>query len=186
MKNEFKSSNQIVSELENVKEIFDTLNNGLSIEFANPKYGKDEKKEWGMNAETILEFISECSNTFCQDIAKKALTNLTKLSEKQAWCLAYEFLNIKHQLAAYFESKEVKVEEIEENNDDVLTLADGKIEIRKEIDEDGDEFYAIYEKDTLGDWYDFTANYQVSARENWYETQADAIAKFNQFSFMYL
>jgi len=42
---------------------------------------------------TILEIVSEKGNGFKKDIAIKAL-KYNRLSEKQAWCVAYEFKNV--------------------------------------------------------------------------------------------
>jgi len=53
-------------------------------------------------AETVAEFIRDCSSNFCSDIAKKLLET-KRCSEKQAWCLAYEFFKIKHLYEAWVE-----------------------------------------------------------------------------------
>ncbi len=42
---------------------------------------------------TILEVVSTKGHSFKKDIATKAL-KYNRLSEKQAWCVAYEFKNV--------------------------------------------------------------------------------------------
>lgn len=59
--------------------------------------------EFGEVGTLVLEFIRDCSGSFCSDIAKKALTNGWDLSDKQAWCVSFEFIKIKHQFAAWAE-----------------------------------------------------------------------------------
>lgn len=46
-----------------------------------------------INAETILDTVKNNSKGFQSDIAKKAL-EYGKITEKQAWCVAYEFKNV--------------------------------------------------------------------------------------------
>lgn len=52
---------------------------------------------WSVNSEAaidhILTIVSEKSNGFQKDIAKKAIYG-SKLSEKQAWCISYEFKKV--------------------------------------------------------------------------------------------
>lgn len=54
---------------------------------------------------TILEFVRDCSSSFCSDICSKMIANQWNLSEKQAWCVGYEFIKIKHQLPAWSEKQ---------------------------------------------------------------------------------
>jgi hypothetical protein len=67
---------------ESVKEIFEYLENGVSI-----------KNVWNYEAEQILTKVSTTSKSFHADIASIALEN-SRLSTKQAWCVAYEFKNV--------------------------------------------------------------------------------------------
>lgn len=43
--------------------------------------------------DTLLELVSRCSNDFTKDIATKSKENEYNLSEKQAWCVAYQIVN---------------------------------------------------------------------------------------------
>lgn len=52
----------------------------------------------------ICSIIKDCSTSFCKDIAEKAL-NGVNLSEKQTWCLSYEFIKIQHCIDAWVEAK---------------------------------------------------------------------------------
>ena len=72
---------------ENVKSIFEYLITGVS-------YGsKFQPSYWEDEAESILRLVAEKSKGFQGDIAKKAMIS-KRLSEKQAWCIAYEFKNV--------------------------------------------------------------------------------------------
>jgi hypothetical protein len=58
-------------------------------------------------AEVIAEFLIDCGSTFVADIAKKYLGG-KGISEKQAWCMTYEAIKIKHMIYAYIE-KEMEI-----------------------------------------------------------------------------
>lgn len=60
-------------------------------------------------AETAAEFVRDCSTTFCKDIATQILAK-KGCSEKQAWCIAFEFFKIQHQFAAWAEKEISSIE----------------------------------------------------------------------------
>ena len=49
--------------------------------------------EFSIDAETILDIVKNKSKGFQADIANKAL-QYGKITEKQAWCIVFEFKNI--------------------------------------------------------------------------------------------
>ena len=62
---------------------------------------------------TIAMFIKDCSSSFCADIANRINDSLlsgktVNISEKQAWCLTFEVIKIKHQMSAWIE-KEIEL-----------------------------------------------------------------------------
>ena len=64
---------------------------------------------WGTNdevVETVVEFVAETSTSFAADIAKRSLgKSEIRVSEKQAWVIAYEFFNIQDKFSAWADSK---------------------------------------------------------------------------------
>lgn len=94
-----KSTYQIVSEVTDVKEIYNNLYSTRISE----------------GGETILEFVSEKSESFVKDIAAKMLKGYS-MTSKQTWCVAYEFIKIKKLYSAWVEKQ------IEEMNAYELTL----------------------------------------------------------------
>lgn len=94
---EFKTNIEQITELTNVKSVF----NEIDVDFDGCK--GNMKKEWRENGEIILEFCKDCSTTFVKDICEKAL-EYKNLSEKQRWCVAFEFLKIKHMFEAWNEN----------------------------------------------------------------------------------
>lgn len=70
---------------EDVKQIFSYL-----TPFSSSYSRKYSDKYWELEAEKILNFVAEKSKGFQADIAEKAL-KFTRISEKQAWCVAFEF-----------------------------------------------------------------------------------------------
>ena len=105
MKTEFKSDYQLALEAQNVKEVFNDL------KFA----------EFNSYVEVILDFVSQKSTSFVADIAKKHLENVdslnhkntSHLSDKQLWCVAYEFLRLKDQLKNWIDEQIEEGEEME-------------------------------------------------------------------------
>lgn len=71
----------------NVKQVWNELTSLVSKEFE----GND--KLWNDVVLFILEVVSENGEGFKKDIAEKAL-DYVNISEKQAWCVAYEFVKI--------------------------------------------------------------------------------------------
>ncbi|MCL2311886.1 MAG: hypothetical protein FWC41_05295 [Firmicutes bacterium] len=68
------------------KEIFDILNNFFNY----------NEKSYAVKSMQILEYVAENSKHFAKDIAKKYAdaSNKYEMSDKQKWCVAYEFLKI--------------------------------------------------------------------------------------------
>lgn len=54
-------------------------------------------------AGVISEFLTDCSTSFVQDIAKKYGT--VSMSEKQIWCMIFEAIKIQHMFDAWVESE---------------------------------------------------------------------------------
>lgn len=106
MTTEFKSTYQKVSEIADAKAAFNCISAGFTQEYSNQYRRFTAYHEIG---ETILEFVRDCSATFCADIAKKAL-QYGNPSEKQSWCVAFEFIKIKHQYEAWVEAQSTKSE----------------------------------------------------------------------------
>lgn len=89
-----KSTYEITAEFlkeENKKEIFNELY--LTV---NGKSGEV--------AETIAEFLRDCSTTFVADIAAKYL-KYNNSSEKQVWCMVFEAIKINHMIDAWIEKE---------------------------------------------------------------------------------
>lgn len=86
----FKSNYEQVRELKvagNAKEIF----NALRVDESGAGY--QVRREWSNNAEIILEEVAKNGSGFKKDIAAKALKYVS-MTEKQAWCVAFDFLAI--------------------------------------------------------------------------------------------
>ena len=94
-----KNTYQKVSEIVDVKEAYNCISAGFTQEFKNGRF-----TEYHEIGETVLEFVRDCSITFCNEIATKAL-QYGNPSEKQSWCVAFEFIKIKHQYEAWVESQ---------------------------------------------------------------------------------
>jgi hypothetical protein len=71
--------------------------------------------KYGEVAETIAEFLRDCSTTFVSDIASKYLRH-NNCSEKQAWCMVFEAIKIAHMYESWVESEIEKIKEFEANN----------------------------------------------------------------------
>lgn len=78
-----------------VKELHDTFFLGYKAELA----------------ETIEMWLRDCSTSFVADIAAKALKG-NAISEKQAWCMAYEVGKIAHTFEAWSEKETIAANEI--------------------------------------------------------------------------
>lgn len=90
------------------------------------KKGKEIfKNEIGID---ILKLVSESSNDFTKDIATKTLENKYELSEKQAWCIAYQVINnIELYVLAYNEYLEILNQKFSsENNNEENELTKGE------------------------------------------------------------
>jgi len=76
----------------------------------------------------ILKLVSENSNDFTKDIATKCLENKYELSEKQAWCIAYQVINnIEVYVLAYNEDLEIQKEKFStETNKEESELTKGE------------------------------------------------------------
>ena len=58
----------------------------------------------GEIAETIAEFLRDCSTTFVSDIAKKVLEG-KYITEKQSWCMVFESIKINHMVESWIEKQ---------------------------------------------------------------------------------
>ena len=108
---EFKSDNQLTIELlerNDVKEI----KNHLTLIYSKTDYtvkGSHSGAFVDINniGDTLLELVEANANDFTKDIAAKSVKNQWNLSEKQAWCVAYQIHNnieaYKIAMAEYFE-----------------------------------------------------------------------------------
>lgn len=88
----FKSNYEQVRELKvagNAKAVFGQLRLDGGFDM-----GSRDFTEWSDNAEIILEEVAKSGNGFKKDIAAKALKYKT-MTEKQAWCVAFDFITIK-------------------------------------------------------------------------------------------
>jgi hypothetical protein len=90
MKSTYEITAEILKE-ENKKRVFDNL--FLTV---NGKHGEI--------AETIAEFLRDCSTTFVSDIAAKYL-KYNSCSEKQAWCMTFEAMKINHMIDSWIEKQ---------------------------------------------------------------------------------
>jgi len=87
----FKSNYEQVRELKvagNAKAIFSQLRLDEGFDM-----GRRDFTEWSDNAEIILEEVAKNGSGFKKDIATKAL-KYKSISEKQAWCVAFDFIAI--------------------------------------------------------------------------------------------
>ena len=117
----------------------------------------------------ILKLVSENSNDFTKDIATKCLENKYELSDKQAWCIAYQVINnIEVYILSFNESAETEKnkfnnEATSENNEKSKSeknitkyqdLIDAKNEGREKI-----EAYIIKHSDELRYFTKFQKDY---------------------------
>ena len=94
---EFQSDNQLTIELLNRNDVKEIKNNLTSI------YSKSDYTIKGSHSgtltdihnigDTLLELVEANANDFTKDIAEKCHKNEWNLSEKQAWCVAYQIHN---------------------------------------------------------------------------------------------
>ena len=94
---EFKSDNQLTIELLDRNDVKEIKNNLTSI------YSKSDYTIKGSHSgtltdihligDTLLELVEANANDFTKDIAEKCHKNEWNLSEKQAWCVAYQIHN---------------------------------------------------------------------------------------------
>ncbi len=97
-KKEYKTDNQITTELLNENKVKE-IKFRLMFIYEKTRYSIDKGNYYGtlvdidLVGETLLELVKENSNDFTKDIAEKALKNNWNLSEKQAWCVAYQIHN---------------------------------------------------------------------------------------------
>lgn len=87
----FKSNYEQVRELKvaaNAKAIFSQLRLSEDFDMASKEFGS-----WSDNAEIILEEVAKNGSGFKAEIATKAL-RYKSMTEKQAWCVAFEFIAI--------------------------------------------------------------------------------------------
>ena len=84
---------QLTASLTNKKEIFDIIYMNTNMS--------------GGIHEIIAEFLRDCSTTFVSDIATKYIEHKNP-TEKQAWCMTFEFIKINHMLAVWIE-KEIEL-----------------------------------------------------------------------------
>ncbi|HKK12405.1 MAG TPA: hypothetical protein VJ945_06210 [Flavobacteriaceae bacterium] len=103
----FKSTYQRVSELENVKDVFNFIKGGFDADYETMK-GFTSFSEM---PETILKFVKDCSKGFQSDVATKTL-KYGNMSEKQAWCVAFEFIKIKNLFSTYLNELSVKFQHV--------------------------------------------------------------------------
>lgn len=88
-KNNFEQTLELIKS-KNTKEIYYSLRGVAQTD----SYGdKLEFSEGSENGQILLDLIVENSNDFTRDIAKKSIEMKFNLSEKQAWCLAYQICN---------------------------------------------------------------------------------------------
>lgn len=73
------------------KDLFNALMSGFTQMY---DYKVRNHTEWHFNTEVALKLVVEKSNGFQSDIATKAL-KYGRVSEKQAWCVAYEYMKLK-------------------------------------------------------------------------------------------
>lgn len=86
---DFKSTDQQLKEA-SVKTIHDCI----VTERADNWDKFSNQSNWADVALMILMTVSECGSGFKKDIATKAIESVN-ISEKQAWCVAYEFVNVR-------------------------------------------------------------------------------------------
>lgn len=72
-----------------VKDVFNAIMNGKTF---GGKF--DYSVSYSIFAESILNTVMKNSNGFQADIAEKAYLEGLNLSEKQAWCVAYEYKKV--------------------------------------------------------------------------------------------
>ena len=117
---EFKSDNQLTIELLDRNDVKEIKNNLTSI------YSKSYYTIKGSHSgalidihnigDTLLELVEVNANDFTKDIAEKCRKNEWNLSEKQAWCVAYQIHN---NIEAYkIAMKEYNEKAIEIYNED--------------------------------------------------------------------
>jgi len=102
-----KSTYQKVEELTNVKEVFNFIKSGFDSDYETMK----GFTSFSDMPETILEFVRDCSKGFQSDVATKAL-KYGNMSEKQAWCVAFEFIKIKELFTTYLNELGVKFQNV--------------------------------------------------------------------------
>ena len=86
---EFKSDVQVASEITDARRAFYFLSNPA----VNGNKVSGFEVNYGGVGETILVNVAENAGGFQADIAKKALDGM-RISDKQAWCVAFAFLKL--------------------------------------------------------------------------------------------
>ena len=100
LETEFKNTYEKVSEIKEVKIVFNFISRGFS---ENHKSGKGFT-EYSEIGETILEFVRDCSTTFVSDISTKSL-KYGNPTVKQSWCVSFEFIKIQHMYESWVENQ---------------------------------------------------------------------------------
>lgn len=94
---EFKSDNQLTIELLERNDVKEIKNNLTSI-YSKSDYTIKRSHSGTLTdihniGDTLLELVEANANDFTKDIAEKCHKNEWNLSEKQAWCVAYQIHN---------------------------------------------------------------------------------------------
>ena len=79
-------SDVLSSEKSKAKDLFRVLDGDYESVRSGNGYGDEAK--------SILKKVAENADGFAKDIANKYLTSIYKMSEKQAWCVAFAYEKI--------------------------------------------------------------------------------------------
>lgn len=103
-KGEFKNDYQKIYEnIDKPGDAFNLISRGFDEDYHTMK----GYTSWSNGPDIILSFVKDNSTGFQKDIAERAL-QYGRLSEKQAWSVAYEFLRLKDQKYITWYKKETK------------------------------------------------------------------------------
>ena len=88
-----QTTQQQAIELVSTKSVKEICNHIRTVSFRNQNGTKSNFSEGTELGEWFLELIKENSNDFTKDIATKILGSKYEISEKQAWCCAFQIVN---------------------------------------------------------------------------------------------
>jgi len=85
-----KTALQIAAELMDARKVFASL----ECDFSGGNKFQGFDSEYSTIGETVLMVVRSLSKGFQKDVASKAYVDGIRLSDKQRWCVAFEFVKL--------------------------------------------------------------------------------------------